>query len=562
MKKMINSFKNRLFLNFLLVSLITLIVSGSLLITAVRDKTTHDYEKRSLEEAAHVTDILSSYKDNVDSCIDSIVSNKQIVDSLYENDSWLKKKAYSRLYELTEGSRDNAVYYIYDKNGKCVYTTSAEENVRDIPVYWGIIRTAKAHSDALVINNGNSNPQGTDAVLNFARAIVKDSDCVGYVLASMTSDDMESLLKGAYSPDSDIILLDDFREIVYSSGNSDVASSLRGMVLNEDTAHSPDRGYIYTVTDCADYNLSIVLGRTSIFDDSLVHTMIFVILCMAVVAMIVSLIFAVIMSRILMKPLDRMTVTMNEVRTGNLNARIFPTGKDEFGQLSTDFNDMISALQMYVDLRSKQQQELNDSNVAMMQAQLNPHFLYNSLDTIKWIAKSNNMPELATISTSLAKILRASISSDNFVTLKKEEELIRNYIDIQQIRFSGKFSYDAEIPIELEDVIIPKLILQPIVENCIVHGLKNKDDGHIFLNAYENNSKLTIDIEDDGNGMTEEMLSILNKRDREQLKDHIGFYNVDTIIRLNYGLNYGLKATNLEEGGVRVTVELPIKYDI
>ena len=113
---------------------------------------------------------------------------------------------------------------------------------------------------------------------------------------------------------------------------------------------------------------------------------------------------------------------------------------------------------------------------------------------------------------------------------------------------------------ELEDAIIPKLILQPMVENAIVHGLKDRDGGHIFLNAYERENRLTVDIEDDGRGMSEGMLTVLNNRDRDKLKGHIGFYNVDTIIRLHYGLNYGLHAENLKDGGVRITMELPLKF--
>ena len=157
-------------------------------------------------------------------------------------------------------------------------------------------------------------------------------------------------------------------------------------------------------------------------------------------------------------------------------------GNEEIA-LVDDFDDMTKALKVYVELRSKQQEELSASNIAMMQAQLNPHFLYNTLDSIKWIGKANHIPELATLSSSLAKILRASISADIFVPLADEIKLVDYYVEIQKIRFSGKFSYDAEVPMELEDVIVPKLILQPIVENAIVHGLKEREDGYIFLNA-------------------------------------------------------------------------------
>lgn len=194
----------------------------------------------------------------------------------------------------------------------------------------------------------------------------------------------------------------------------------------------------------------------------------------------------------------------------------------------------------------------------MMQAQLNPHFLYNTLDTIKWVAKAHHVPELATLASGLARILRTSISEASFISLSEEVSLVCAYMDIQKIRFDGNFSYDVELPLELEECRVPKMIIQPIVENAILHGLKEREDGHIFLNIYEEEAVLYVDVYDDGCGMDEEILSLLRERNREKLKGHIGFYNVDTIIRLHYGMQYGLYAENQPGGGTKVRITLPV----
>ena len=135
------------------------------------------------------------------------------------------------------------------------------------------------------------------------------------------------------------------------------------------------------------------------------------------------------------------------------------------------------------------------------------------------------------------------------------------YIEIQKIRFSGNFSFDIEVPLELEDCIVPKLILQPVVENAIVHGLKDKASGQVFVNIYDNNNVLEIEVYDDGVGISDEDLYRIEHRDHREEEGHLGLSNVDTIIRLYFGDEYGIKAKRLEEGGSIVTVTLPLNRD-
>ena len=195
-----------------------------------------------------------------------------------------------------------------------------------------------------------------------------------------------------------------------------------------------------------------------------------------------------------------------------------------------------------------------------MQAQLNPHFLYNTLDTMKWVAKANHIPEIATLASKLAKILRTSISQVQFITLKEEMELVESYAEIQKIRFYGKFCFEYELPEEIKQCRIPKLIVQPIVENAVIHGLADCDEGHIYVKAMEKDGKLHIEVQDDGCGISREMMEQLNSRDREQLTGHLGFYNVDTIIRLHYGDEYGVQVETPERGGTKVTIVIPAEH--
>jgi len=196
-----------------------------------------------------------------------------------------------------------------------------------------------------------------------------------------------------------------------------------------------------------------------------------------------------------------------------------------------------------------------------MQAQLNPHFLYNTLDTMKWLGKAGGVPEIATISTSLAKILRTAISGAKFLPLRNEIALVTSYVEIQKIRFDDSFLLVNQIPEALQDFIVPKLIIQPVVENAIIHGLEEVRNGRIELNARTESVNgiptLFLSVYDNGVGMPEEMMELLNSNDRSKLTGHIGFYNVNTIIKLHYGEQYGMQVSLPAEGGTLVEISLP-----
>lgn len=538
------SFKTSLFISFLALALIVLTVSGGFLISAVEQKIIYDYEKDSMQRLDNSEVVLKGFLNGISDTINLISNDEQIVSSVNETDSWLVRKAYNRLYSLTENVRGHAVFHLYDSNGKSVLSTSASEMPDNQSVYWGIFKEAYTHPDKIIIRNARYEVKRGDSVICMAKAIANDDECMGFVLSDISENDIKAILDEVSSGGNEMAILDKFSDEVYSSTGE-------AIVFDDD--------FTYYAKKIDGYDFTILTGKRDVFSESLKKTMLYVIIVMAFVSLALSFFIARVFSNRLMEPLNEMTRAMEKIREGNLSVQMNSLRADEFGQLSRDFDDMTRALKVYVELREKQQHELSESSIAMMQAQLNPHFLYNTLDTIKWIAKANHIPELAVMSSSLAKILRASISPNTFVPLCSELKLIDSYIQIQEIRFPGEFSYDAEVPIELEDVIVPKLILQPIVENAIVHGLRDKEDGFIFLNVYEQNGHLMIDIEDNGWGMEEEMLENLNARDSEKLRGHIGFYNVATIIKLHYGLNYGVYAANLEDGGVRVTIELPIR---
>ena len=303
-----------------------------------------------------------------------------------------------------------------------------------------------------------------------------------------------------------------------------------------------------------------ILLRPEVFSTDVVKTMYTVILLMAGVCFVLCILMAERLSSSLTFPIRRMNDAMHRVQEGHLDTRIPVDRKDEFGQMSENFNIMANKLEDYMERQVKAQQELNASHIAMMQAQMNPHFLYNTLDTMKWLAKANHIPEIATMSAGLARILQTSISAEQFIRLKEELDFVKSYVEIQKIRYSDRFRYEISVPQSLEACIVPKLVVQPIVENAIIHGLEECEDGLIQVTVCEKEETLYIEVKDNGCGIPEDVMECLNSKDREELAGHIGFYNVDTIIRLHYGEQYGLHVSRPKEGGTRVQIALPVRY--
>ena len=209
------------------------------------------------------------------------------------------------------------------------------------------------------------------------------------------------------------------------------------------------------------------------------------------------------------------------------------------------------------------QRQLRASELKALQAQINPHFLYNTLDSIKWLAKLNHVPQISVIVTQLGKLLRSSINTDNdLITVEESIVNIQSYLAIQKIRYSDKFETLMEIAPEILQYQIPKLILQPIVENAIIHGLEGKKDkGRLIIRGVLAEDDLIFEVIDNGVGMRPEKEAALNAGEdlRSSLFVHsIGIQNVNRRIKLYYGPDYQVTIQSVLGEGTKVTLRMSI----
>ncbi|MBQ6271994.1 MAG: sensor histidine kinase [Clostridiales bacterium] len=210
----------------------------------------------------------------------------------------------------------------------------------------------------------------------------------------------------------------------------------------------------------------------------------------------------------------------------------------------------------------EEQKMLRKSEFDLLQSQINPHFLYNTLDAIVWSAEAGNQKQVVSMVGNLSDFFRLSLNKGKEnVTIREELAHVRSYLEIQHIRYQDIMEYEISVPEEFYDYMIPKLSVQPIVENALYHGIKNKrGGGKITVTGEEKKDWFAIVVEDTGKGMTEDRLREVRKALRERTTEQsavYGMYNVNERIRLTYGEGYGVHIESIPDKGTRVIIRLP-----
>jgi len=270
----------------------------------------------------------------------------------------------------------------------------------------------------------------------------------------------------------------------------------------------------------------------------------------------------------LARPIRHLCDVTNQVACGNLAVRANVTAGAEVKKLADSFNLMVEKLESLLLAVKTEQQNLRAAELELLQAQINPHFLYNTLDTIIWLAEAGKHSEVVEMVGSLSDFFRSSLSCGNeIVTLREEERHIRSYLQIQQVRYQDILEYEINIKNELLNVIIPKITLQPLIENALYHGIKNRrGKGRIAVNAVKIGDAVEITIEDNGIGIPPERLKAitdgienkgLDKNAGGEKHEAFGLYNVNERIRLRFGSDYGIAICSKYGEGTTVTVKIP-----
>jgi two-component system sensor histidine kinase YesM len=272
-------------------------------------------------------------------------------------------------------------------------------------------------------------------------------------------------------------------------------------------------------------------------------------------------------SRSIYIPIKKLHDVTSTITKNDLQALVTGDNVDEITELGMSFNIMIGKIRELVEAKTREQEELKKAEMRALQAQINPHFLYNTLDTIVWMAESKDTAAVIEIVTALSSFFRISLSKGrDWITVAEEIERTRSYLTIQRMRYRDILNYRIKVDPKVAENTILKLILQPLVENALYHGIKNKrKGGTITVRARQNgDNEVLLEVEDDGIGFTPDRLEQI----QAELEDDAGeigveggfaISNVNKRIRLYYGKQYGISIRSEYNVGTRVTLVIPAR---
>ncbi|MBT9811928.1 HAMP domain-containing protein [Enterocloster citroniae] len=255
---------------------------------------------------------------------------------------------------------------------------------------------------------------------------------------------------------------------------------------------------------------------------------------------------------------------IDQVKEGNLNVSVALESRDELGQIASNFNDMTGKVRNLVAEVSQAKDQQKNAEIRALEAQINPHFLYNTLDSINWMAIEKEEYEISRMLRNLGVILRYSVNQSNqMASVSEVADWLEKYVSLQQMRFNQSFRFSLNVTEEARKVMIYKLLLQPFVENAIIHGFKGTEKGGVLrvdLFLSETGERLNIIIEDNGKGMSREMAESFNVRE-QAVKDEggsIGLHNAFARMDMYYGKEAVWNVNSIEGMGTVVTLTLPV----
>ncbi len=540
------SFTTRIFATVLLVALVPLAITNyamlPLLLDGVEAQRARQAQGRLQTAALRLGELAGRLTARMNAVAESPALGEEAFSPAGE------EALYQALFSLLEPVYEEGRFYLYSQDGG-VYAVNGGAQAPEFTPDWGVFRAAAQQPGETIFLPAD----GT--ALCAVRTVG-----TGFLLAQVDAARLDALLLDCCGENENLLALNAQGRLTYAlqpANAQPVAQALRRQLLaGEPLAGMGDENNYHLLRE-ETTGLFLILQQPRVFNAGVRETYSLVCAVMGLLCLLLCLWGGWVLSRHLSRPVRERSAAMEQAQQGNFSLRLPAGREDELGRLNDSFNRMMTEYQENLRRSVQHEKELNDARLRMMQAQLNPHFLYNTLDSLKWMGVAHNAPQVSALAADLASLLRASISGNEFVTLEEELELVERYIDIQSIRFADRFVCEIAVDEQYQGCMVPKLVLQPLVENAILHGVSDREDGYIKLWAEGDEKTVTLFVSDNGCGMPPEMVAAINRGDAREAGGHLGIYNVNSIIKLHFGAQYGISASSAPGRGSRVRVRLP-----
>ncbi|MCF7934227.1 MAG: sensor histidine kinase [Spirochaetia bacterium] len=414
------------------------------------------------------------------------------------------------------------------------------------------------------------NEEHVISVSRYAEYIEGGQQKRGVLLIELNSNTINELAeKTNLGPTGHIIIIDDDDSLINTLGSYELDQLDMSMAIAVESYYG---GFMTEIDHKTMYMNITPLSNTrwrivNVIDVD--HTaqvkrqMLLTLLMIFVVSIFVAAVVSVAMSRRISNPLNTLKESMRSIEQGSFHSKVVVTGQREVVHLSETFNSMIDTIQSLMERILNEQREKRKTELRALQNQINPHFLYNTLDSIIWLAENDRSEDVITTVSALARFFRISISGgENFITLEDEIQHVRNYLTIQKVRYQKKFEYRFEVDREVVGLKVMKLILQPLVENAINYGIGDEQET-ITLRCFRREDSLILEVENTGYGITDERIReiyrIINGTDKTT---SVGLRNVYLRLKLYYGAAADLIISSSLDVSTTMQVVIPVREPV
>jgi two-component system sensor histidine kinase YesM len=410
-----------------------------------------------------------------------------------------------------------------------------------------------------------------DEVFSVSKAVVDSSSkkINGVILIDVKLDVIKDIIENSKPGTAGFIyIMDSNKEIVYTPVNNVVYRIKNEWIdkINNEIIIKNINGENYQLTKIkSEYTGWETIG---VFPESeslrVIEDIKYYSAIVAVLALIIAQILVIIFTRSIVNPIKKLKKLMKKAQEGDLTVTFNAKYNDEIGELGGSFNTMVKEISNLINLVQVEEKKKRIAEMNVLQAQIKPHFMYNTLDTIRWMAEEHNEEDIIEIIEAFTNLLRISLSKGKeIISVHEELSHIKSYLTIQKIRYEDKLDYEIQVDANMLEYKLIKLILQPLVENAIYHGIKEKrGNGRILIKGEIKGNTLIFTISDNGKGMEEELLNKINYmlKNGNEKKSEIGYgiFNVNERIKIIYGDEYGLQYESIYGEGTTVLLKHPI----
>lgn len=489
----------------------------------------------------------------------------------YENEinSLLKKVVLSRAAEIQSIClvTNSGTYYYADNNSKNV-------SIRKILPYESVLESARGGEGKPVWYLDSENRIVKSIYL--ARTVYSRDNYkeIGLLVLLVNKESLDLIYQGLTGNLKNIAIVGAENQQISSRDTNDAnifSDEFMGSLSNEKGEKIDEQAGIfasYVTLKNPDWKVVAYVALDELYRDAYALRRNIIMLC--ITSVLLLSVFSAFIAIDFVNPINRLVKGMKKVQKGESNVYIRDDRKDELGFLNKTFNEMSGEINHLVNWVYREQLTRKEAELKALQSQINPHFLFNTLEAINWMAHLNNVPEISSTVSNLSDLMEASIGRDDrLISVEEEFTYVDKYISLLKSRFEDRLELIRNVGEDVLSIKIPRLLIQPLIENAVYHGLgRSRTRGVITLNASKSQGILTIEVIDNGAGMDREELECINeklsmdnntyfKTLEDKRNKSIGIENVNRRIKLFYGENYGLKIESEAGQYTKVTVTVP-----